>query len=87
MVYLYTYTMENYSAIKKSEILPFVTTWMDLHGIMLSEISYGKTNIIWFPFFVESKKIKQKPQTQIQRINWWLSEGREWGIGEIDKGD
>ena len=24
---------------KKDEILPFVTTWMDLDGIMLSEIS------------------------------------------------
>ena len=32
-------TMEYYSAIKKNEILPFATTWMDLTGIMLSEIS------------------------------------------------
>ena len=31
--------MEQYSAIKKKEILPFVTTWMDLEGIMLSEVS------------------------------------------------
>ena len=31
--------MEYYSAIKKNEILPFATTWMDLEGIMLSEIS------------------------------------------------
>ena len=31
--------MEYYSAIKKNEILPFVTTWMDAEGIMLSEIS------------------------------------------------
>ena len=30
--------MEYYSAIKKNQILPFVTTWMDLEGIMLSEI-------------------------------------------------
>ena len=35
----YTHTMEYYSAIKKNDILPFVTTWMDLKGIMLSEIS------------------------------------------------
>ena len=27
------------SAIKKEEVLPFVTTWMDLEGIMLSELS------------------------------------------------
>ena len=31
--------MEYYSAIKMDEILPFVTTWMDLEGILLSEIS------------------------------------------------
>ena len=30
--------MEYYSAIKKNEILPFVT-WTDLEGIMLSKIS------------------------------------------------
>ena len=30
--------MYTYSAIKK-EILPFVTTWMNLKDIMLSEIS------------------------------------------------
>uniref|UniRef100_A0A8C4PGR8 DUF1725 domain-containing protein n=1 Tax=Equus asinus TaxID=9793 RepID=A0A8C4PGR8_EQUAS len=35
----YLYTMEYYSAIRNDEIWPFVTTWMDLEGIMLSEIS------------------------------------------------
>ena len=35
----YIYSMEYYSAIKKNEILPFATTWMELKGIMLSEIS------------------------------------------------
>ena len=33
------YTMEYYSAVKKKEILPFVTAWMDLENIVLSEIS------------------------------------------------
>ena len=33
------YTMEYYSAIKKHEILPFATTWVELEGIMLSKIS------------------------------------------------
>ena len=37
--------MEYYSAIKKNEILPFVTTWMELEG-MLSEISQRKTKIM-----------------------------------------
>ena len=35
----YVYTKEHYSAIKKNEILPFATAWMDLEGIMLSEIN------------------------------------------------
>ena len=35
----YIYTVEYYSAIKK-EILPFATTWMNLEGIILSEISW-----------------------------------------------
>ena len=34
----YIYTMEYYSAIRRKQILPF-TTWMELEGIMLSEIS------------------------------------------------
>ena len=33
------YTMQYYSAIKRNEILPFAMTWMELEGIMLSEIS------------------------------------------------
>ena len=35
----HTHTMEFFSAIKKNEVLPFAATWMDLKGIMLSEIS------------------------------------------------
>ena len=34
----YIYTMEYYSAIRKKQILPFATTWMELEDIMLSEI-------------------------------------------------
>ena len=34
----YIYTVEYYSAIRKKQILPFATTWMELEGITLSEI-------------------------------------------------
>ena len=36
---VYIYIVKYYSVIKMNEILPFATTWMDLEGIMLSEIS------------------------------------------------
>ena len=35
----YIYTMEYYSAIRKKQILPITTIWMELEDIMLSEIS------------------------------------------------
>ena len=34
----HTRTQEYYSAMRKKEILPFATTWMDLEGIRPSEI-------------------------------------------------
>ncbi len=46
----YIYTMEYYSAIRNDEIWPFVTTWMDLEGIMLSEIiQIEKDNLCMTP--------------------------------------
>ena len=39
---VYIYTMEYYSAIEKNEILPFAPMWMELEGIMLSEISQSE---------------------------------------------
>ena len=50
MLYMYNRIL---LAIKKNKILPFATTWMDLEGIKLSEISQRKTNTIWFPSDVE----------------------------------
>ena len=38
----YIYTMEYHLAIKKYEILPFAMMWMELEGIMLSEISQSE---------------------------------------------
>ena len=41
---VYINTMKYHSAIKKNEILPFTTIWMDLEGIMLSEVNQKRTN-------------------------------------------
>ena len=38
-VCVYVYIMRYYSAIRKSEIMPFAATWMDLEIIILSEVS------------------------------------------------
>ena len=46
--------MEYYLAIKKKKTLPFVSVWMDLQNIMLSEISQPKKeNTVWFHLYVE----------------------------------
>ena len=67
MCYIYIYNgilLNHY----KNEILPFVTTWMDLEGIMLSEISQTKTNTVLSHLYVESKN-KREADSQIQRTN------------------
>ena len=70
---------------KKNEILPFAATWIDLEGIMLSEISQTrKTNAVWYHLYVESKKynkivnITKKKQTQRYREQ---TSGYQWGDG------
>ena len=43
---VHIYTMQHYSAIRKYEILPFATTWMDLDSIMQNNISQKKPRTI-----------------------------------------
>ena len=38
----HTHTMEYYSAIKRNEIMPFASTWMELEIIILSEVKSGR---------------------------------------------
>ena len=44
----FIYTMEYYLAMRKNEILPFAATWMELEGIMLSEISQSEKDRYMF---------------------------------------
>ena len=52
----YIYTMEYYSAIRR-QILPFATTWMELEGIMLSEISQTERDISSNDFTKHSQQL------------------------------
>ena len=38
----YIYTMEYYSAIKKNEFMKFLGNWLDLEGIILSEVTQSQ---------------------------------------------
>jgi hypothetical protein len=40
----YIYTMEYYSAIKKNEFGKFLGKWLDLEGIILSEVTQSQKN-------------------------------------------
>jgi hypothetical protein len=40
----YIYTMEYYSAMKKNEFMKFLGKWMDLEGIILSEVTHSQRN-------------------------------------------
>ena len=51
--------MKYNSALKKKEILPFVTTWMNLEGIMLSEISQTEKHKYYMVSLIcETKKVE-----------------------------
>lgn len=53
----YTYTAENLFSHRKSEIVPFATTWTDLEGVTLSERS--QTSTLAYHFICEVYKITQ----------------------------
>lgn len=56
-VCIHIHTLESCSTMRKKDILPFVTTWMDLELIMLGEVSQHRmTNTVRYNLYVESKK-------------------------------
>ena len=57
-----TFTMEFYAAERKKELIPFVTAWMDLESIMLSEIS----QVPAFNWNIINKRKKQTKYNQRQ---------------------
>ena len=72
-----------YSAIKKKEILPFRTAWMDFEGIMLSEISWTETDK-YFMISLIYGIIKKKKLVERDKICGYQREGV--GVWELDEG-
>ena len=66
MWHIYTYD-EILSAIRKDEILPFVTTWVDLGSIMLS---------------CTKQKVANEQQNTLITDNRWVVIREEGGGGE-----
>ena len=78
-----THKTEYYSAIKKKEILPFVTTWIDIRGIMLSEISKKNPKQILYDIMWNLKKQKtnkKNPKTELidTKNRLVAARGRGW---------
>ncbi|KAF0880226.1 LORF2 protein, partial [Crocuta crocuta] len=53
----FIYTMEYYLVMRKNEILPFAATWVELEGIMLSEISWRRKDTICFHSYLDLWKL------------------------------
>ena len=71
--------MKYYSAIKKNKTLPSIATWMDLEGMMLSEISQiGKTNT----FYMGNLK-KEKNNRFIDTENRCVVTKGKGGLGQV----
>ena len=68
--YIHTHTMEYYSAIKKKEILPFATTWMDLEGIMLSEINQTEKDIPYDLTYMWNLNKNSNNKTRLIDTGW-----------------
>ena len=62
VAYIYTHTMEYYSAIRKNKIMPFAARRMDLGTIILSDVSQTEGQIYDITYVVSKKVlfIKQK---------------------------
>ena len=63
---VYIYTMEYYSSIKGNETLSFVTTWINLEDIKLSEISqkYKICNVSSYVWNLKTKQMGKYNKTE-----------------------
>ena len=57
----FIYTREYYLAVRKNEIMPFAAMWMELEGILLSEISQSEDRYHVFNSYVDLEKLNRRP--------------------------
>ena len=79
----YLCTVEYYLALKKKEILPFATTWMNLDNIVLRN-KPDTEKILHDPHLSEKSKLN----SQKQKAEWCLLEAAgEWKLEDIGQKD
>lgn len=81
-VVMYTCTMEYYFRHKKEKTLPLATIWMDLEGIVLSEISQierDKYCMLSFICGLLKRKKTQKPHRKRDQICGYQRQDGVWG--------
>ena len=64
--------MEYYSAMRKNEILPIVTTWMKCEGVMLSEKRQMDKDILYD--LTSTWNIKKPNSEKQNRVRGWGDE-------------
>ena len=85
----YIYTMEYYSAIKRSETGSLVETWMDLETVIQSEVSQKEKNRYRILTHIcgtqkngtDELVCRTEIETQMQRTNVWAPSGESGGEG------
>ena len=81
----YIYTIKYYSAMKKNETSSLATTWMNLDGIMLSEINYTERKK--YHLYMKLKNKTKQKQTQAEtKPDSCQGEGKG-GMSKTDKRD
>ena len=68
-IYIHNELLLILSHKKKSDILLFATVWMDLEGLMISELNHGETNTIFVELknMTTSKYNKKETDSQIEQ--------------------
>ena len=73
------------SAIKKNEVLPFATTWMDLEVITLSEMSDRERQIphnLTYMLYLKNKQTNKTKHKQSHRYREQMPGCQKGGVGE-----